>query len=91
MSAGRQIVKQLDHWVVRADNPQFLFQLLSETLQLPVAMAFENAIKALVLKVSSLKEAQTFLAEKGMLGVLKSGEIGVAPDKIYGLDVRLAE
>ena len=51
----------------------------------------ENAIKALVLKVSSLKEAETFMAEKGMLGVLKSGEISIAPDRIYGLDVRLAE
>jgi hypothetical protein len=51
----------------------------------------ENGIKALVLKVSSLKRAETFLSEKGMLGALADGQLGIAPEKIYGLDVRLVE
>jgi hypothetical protein len=37
MSEERRAVKQLDHLIVRADDPQPLFKLLSETLQLPVA------------------------------------------------------
>ena len=51
----------------------------------------ENRIKALVLKVSSLKKAETFLTEKGMLGALEDGQMRIAPEKIYGLDVRLVE
>lgn len=34
MTAERQPVKQLDHVIVRTDDPQPLFSLLSETLQL---------------------------------------------------------
>ncbi|HEV7842833.1 MAG TPA: hypothetical protein VGO69_04010 [Pyrinomonadaceae bacterium] len=35
MSNDRQVVKQLDHCIARVDDPQPLFKLLSETLQLP--------------------------------------------------------
>ena len=37
MSDEKQAVKQLDHLVVRVDDPQPLFKLLSETLKLPIA------------------------------------------------------
>lgn len=53
--------------------------------------ADKNAIQALVLKVASLEKAETFLAERGMLGALEKGQIRIAPEKIYGLDVRLVE
>jgi hypothetical protein len=53
--------------------------------------ANENAIQTLILKVKSLKQAETFLSEKGMLGTLKEGQIRITPEKIYGLDVRLVE
>ncbi|MDT4954092.1 MAG: hypothetical protein QOJ02_2230 [Acidobacteriota bacterium] len=78
MSVDRQAVKQLDHIIVRADDPQPLFKLLSETLQL-------------FIKVSSLKKAETFLTETGMLGALEEGQVTIAPEKICGLDVRLVE
>jgi hypothetical protein len=135
MSGDRQVVKQLDHMIVRADDPEPLFKLLSETLRLPIAWplrsypsftsggiplgieslkeivagvkdfeetqklwgkllganaeaargswgiadgplvhlvsATENMIQSLVLKVSSLKKAETFLSENGMLGALE--------------------
>ena len=51
--------------------------------------ADENAIQTLVLKVSSLKRAETFLTEQDMLGSIKEDQITIAPGKIYGLDVRL--
>ena len=51
----------------------------------------ENAISTLVLKVASLKEAETFLSEQGMLGAIEEGRVTIAPEKIYGLDVRLVE
>lgn len=53
--------------------------------------ANENTIQTLILKVSSLKQAETFLSEKGMLGALKEGQMTIAPEKIHGLDVRLVE
>jgi hypothetical protein len=37
MSDDRRVVKQLDHAIARVDDPQPLFKLLSETLQLPIA------------------------------------------------------
>jgi hypothetical protein len=49
----------------------------------------ENRIQTLVLSVSSLKRAETFLAENGMLGVVKENYLSIAPEKIYGLEVRL--
>ena len=51
----------------------------------------ENRIQSLVVKVSSLKKAETFLSEQGMLGASTDGELRIAPEKIYGLDVRLVE
>lgn len=51
----------------------------------------ENRIKTLVVKVSSLRNAETFLSEKGMLGDSKNGELRIAPEKVFGLDVRLVE
>ena len=51
----------------------------------------ENAIKTLVLHVSSLKQAETFRCVKGMLGALEDGRIRIAPEKIHGLDVQLVE
>jgi hypothetical protein len=53
--------------------------------------AAENVIQSLVLKVSFLKKAETFLAENGMLGAPKGGRMTIAPEKIFGLDVSLAE
>jgi hypothetical protein len=53
--------------------------------------ARESLIQSLVLKVSSLKKAETFLAETGMLGALEEGRVTISPEKIYGLDVRLVE
>jgi|GEM_PF-555277 len=48
-----------------------------------------NSIQALVLKVSSLERAETFLREGGMLGAVTGEQINIAPEKIEGLDVRL--
>jgi hypothetical protein len=50
-----------------------------------------NTIQALVLKVSSLAKAETFLRESGMLGVVADNQITIAPEKIEGLDVRLVQ
>ena len=50
-----------------------------------------NAIQTLVLKVTSLERAETFLREGGMLGEVTDEQIKVAPEKIEGLDVRLVE
>jgi hypothetical protein len=49
----------------------------------------ENRIQTLVLRVSSLNRAQTFLAENGMLGEVTENYFVIAPEKIYGLNVRL--
>jgi hypothetical protein len=51
--------------------------------------ADKNAIQTLVLKVSSLKRAETFLAEREMVGRVAEDQLTIAPEKIYGLDVRL--
>jgi hypothetical protein len=53
--------------------------------------ANENAIKTLVLKVSSLKRAATFLDEKKMVGSRVEDQLIITPEKICGLDVRLVE
>lgn len=53
--------------------------------------ATENAIQTLVLKVSSLKRAAEFLAEREMVGSIGGDQLTIAPEKIYGLDVRLVE
>ena len=52
--------------------------------------ANRNAIQTLVLKVASLERATAFLAEKNMLGNIKEGKLMIAPEKIFGLDIRLA-
>jgi hypothetical protein len=53
--------------------------------------AERNSIRTLVLKVSSLKRAETFLRESGMLGSVAIDHIKIDPSKLEGLDVRLAE
>jgi hypothetical protein len=53
--------------------------------------AERDSIQALVLKVSSLARAETFLRESGMLGSVASNHIKIDPSKLEGLDVRLVE
>lgn len=53
--------------------------------------ANENAIQTLVLKVTSLERAKAALTEKNMLGNVTDDDLTIAPEKIYGLDVRLVE
>jgi hypothetical protein len=53
--------------------------------------ASENVIRTLVLKVASLPRAETFLREKGMLGVVTEEQITLAPAAIHGLDIRLVQ
>jgi hypothetical protein len=53
--------------------------------------ADRNSIQTLVLKVSSLVRAETFLRESGMLGSVASDHIKIDPSKLEGLDVRLVE
>jgi hypothetical protein len=49
-----------------------------------------DAIQGLVLKVSDLERAKTFLREKGMLDSNTTGDkVRINPEKIYGLDIRL--
>jgi hypothetical protein len=54
-----------------------------------LAASAENAIRTLVLKVASLERARQFLTEKNMLGSTGEGQLIIAPEKTYGLDVRL--
>jgi hypothetical protein len=51
--------------------------------------ADKNSIRTLVLKVSSLERAETFLRESGMLGSVGEDHITINPSKLEGLDVRL--
>ena len=48
-----------------------------------------DSIQSLVLKVSSLESAETFLRESGMLGAVSEGQITLDPSRLEGLDVRL--
>ena len=48
-----------------------------------------DSIQTLVLKVSSLERAETFLRESGMLGSVAEDHIKIDPSKLQGLDVRL--
>ena len=50
-----------------------------------------NSIQTLVLKVSSLARAETFLRESGMLGSVAEDHIKIDPSKLEGLDVRLVQ
>lgn len=63
-----------------ADGPRV--RLVSES---------RNAIQTLVLKVASLERAEAVLTEKKMLGSISEDQLVIAPEKIYGLDVRLVE
>ena len=42
MDASRPVIKQLDHIIARVDDPQALFDLLTETLGLPVAWPLKS-------------------------------------------------
>jgi hypothetical protein len=50
-----------------------------------------DSIQALVLKVSSLERAETFLRESGMLGSVGEDHIQIDPSQLEGLDVRLVQ
>jgi hypothetical protein len=50
-----------------------------------------NSIQTLVLKVSSLTRAETFLRESGMLGPVGEEHIQIDPSRLEGLDVRLVQ
>jgi hypothetical protein len=62
---------------------------IADSPRVRLVSANENAIHTLIFKVSSLKRAETFLTEQEMLGSISEDQITIAPDKIYGLDVRL--
>jgi hypothetical protein len=62
---------------------------IADSPRVRLVPAKENAIQTLVLKVSSLKRATTFLTENDMLGSISEDQLTIAPEKIYGLDVRL--
>ena len=51
--------------------------------------AGEDGIQSIVLKVSDLERAETFLREKGMLDSASDDQISIDPAKIYGLNIRL--
>jgi hypothetical protein len=48
-----------------------------------------DSVRRLVLKVSSLRRAETSLRESGMLGAVTDNEIQIAPEGLEGLDLRL--
>ncbi len=48
-------------------------------------------IQALVLKITSLEKAKTFLAKKGLLGSVSDRYITIDPMNVQGLDIRLME
>lgn len=50
-----------------------------------------DSIQALVLKVSSIERAETFLRESGMLGSVGEDYIQIDPSKLEGLEVRLVQ
>ncbi|MBC7931916.1 MAG: hypothetical protein H7Z38_15260 [Rubrivivax sp.] len=50
-----------------------------------------DSIQALVLKVSSLERAETFLRESDMVGTATENQITIATSKIEGLEVRLVQ
>jgi catechol 2,3-dioxygenase-like lactoylglutathione lyase family enzyme len=53
--------------------------------------ANENRVQALLVRVTSLERAKTFLREKQLLGVHAAGQLTIDPSKIGGLDLRLVE
>jgi hypothetical protein len=53
--------------------------------------AAQDGIVGLVWQVRSLDQARAFLRERGMLGEVTRRQIGVAPARMLGLDIRLVE
>lgn len=77
MSEEGRPVKKLDHLIARLAHPEPLFELISETLQLPVAWP--------------LRSYPSFTSGGVTLGNLYDNQLTIAAEKIYGLDVRLVE
>jgi hypothetical protein len=53
--------------------------------------ANENSVQALLIRVSSLQRARTFLRQKQLLGIDAVGQVTIDPSKVGGLDLRLVE
>jgi hypothetical protein len=53
--------------------------------------AEQDGLHHMVWEVASLVDAQTALAELGLLGVVLTDEISLDPTQCYGLDIRLVE
>ena len=51
----------------------------------------ENTTQGLVVRVTSLQRAKTFLREKGLLGADSEEEATIDPSKIHGLNIRVVE
>lgn len=51
----------------------------------------ENIIGALVLEVISLKKAEAFLQQNGMLGTVSGRDITLEPSTVQGIEIRLVE
>ena len=51
----------------------------------------ENTTQGLVVRVTSLQRAKTFLREKGLLGADSEEEATIDPSKIDGLNIRVVE
>ncbi|MDA1192161.1 MAG: hypothetical protein O3A46_10830 [Candidatus Poribacteria bacterium] len=50
---------------------------------------FDDELVALVLRVRDLDAAETFLAERGLDDIAEDGNLCIAPDGCFGLDLRL--
>jgi catechol 2,3-dioxygenase-like lactoylglutathione lyase family enzyme len=53
--------------------------------------AKDDRVQGLVIRVTSLQRARTFLREKGLLGADSENEATIDPSKIYGLNIRVVE
>lgn len=53
--------------------------------------ADENRIQALLIRVTSLERAKTFLRERQLLGVDAAGQVSIDPSKVGGLELRLVD
>lgn len=53
--------------------------------------AGENKLQGLVISIVSLRRAEAFLREKGLLGSVSRKEVTIDPSKIQGLNIRLIE
>jgi hypothetical protein len=54
-----------------------------------LVQAKDNTTQGLVIRVTSLQRAKTFLREKGLLGADSEEEATIDPSKIYGLNIRV--